>query len=132
MGIDEAIRRGHAFAEAGTDLLFIESPESVDEMRCIASSFNPPVMANMVEGGQTPQLTITELQDLGFKLVIFPGTSTFITAMAVMKAMQELKRSGTTRSLHNQMMSFNEFNEMIGLPEVTKIENLYMPRRNYL
>jgi 2,3-dimethylmalate lyase len=125
--IDEALRRGRAFAEAGADVLFIESPESVEEMRLITTSFQIPVLANMVEGGRTPLYNAGELQKLGYQLVIFPTSSTYITAMAVTKVMQELKRSGTTQALLNEMIPFAQFNELVGLPGVREIEASFLP-----
>jgi 2,3-dimethylmalate lyase len=127
LGIDEALRRGRAFTEAGADLLFIESPESVDEMRLITSSFQLPLLANMVEGGRTPLYSAGELQEIGYKLVIFPTSSTYITAMAVTKVMEELKRSGTTRAVLEEMIPFEKFNELVGLPAVREIEGSYLP-----
>jgi 2,3-dimethylmalate lyase len=127
LGIDEALRRGRAFAEAGADVLFIESPESVEEMKLITSSFQIPVLANMVEGGRTPLYDAGELQKLGYQLVIFPTSSTYITAMAVTKVMQELKRSGTTKALLDQMIPFEQFNELVGLPAVRELEAAYLP-----
>ncbi|MGH6610428.1 MAG: tripartite tricarboxylate transporter substrate-binding protein, partial [Burkholderiaceae bacterium] len=72
LGLDEALRRADAYAHAGADLLFIESPESVDEMRRIGESFDLPLVANMVEKGRTPVLTKAELESLGYKVAIFP------------------------------------------------------------
>jgi len=130
LGIEEALRRGKAFAEAGADVLFIESPESLDEMRLITSSFKIPVLANMVEGGRTPLMTAKELQDLGYDLVIFPTSSTYITAQAVTRVMQELKASGTTAALLDQMIPFQQFNELVGLPSVREIEDKFLPPKN--
>jgi len=127
LGIEEALRRGKAFAAAGADVLFIESPESVDEMKLITSSFDIPVLANMVEGGRTPLMTATELEALGYGLVIFPTASTYITAQAVTRVMQELKATGTTQGLVGDMIPFQQFNELVGLPSVRDIENLYLP-----
>ena len=127
LGIEEALRRGKAFAEAGADVLFIESPESLDEMKLITSSFNVPVLANMVEGGRTPLMTAKELQELGYGLVIFPTSSTYITAQAVTRCMQELKANGTTKALLSEMIPFQQFNELVGLPAVREIENKFLP-----
>ena len=127
LGIEEALRRGKAFAEAGADVLFIESPESLEEMKLITSSFNVPVLANMVEGGRTPLMTANELQELGYGLVIFPTSSTYITAQAVTRCMQELKTNGTTKALLNEMIPFQQFNELVGLPAVREIENNFLP-----
>ena len=127
LGIQEALRRGKAFAEAGADVLFIESPESLEEMKLITSSFHVPVLANMVEGGRTPLMTAKELQELGYGLVIFPTSSTYITAQAVTRVMQELKNSGTTKALLSEMIPFQQFNELVGLPAVREIEDKFLP-----
>lgn len=126
LGIEEALRRGKAFAEAGADVLFIESPESLEEMKLITSSFDIPVLANMVEGGRTPLMTAHELQELGYGLVIFPTSSTYITAQAVTRVMQELKASGTTKALLDEMIPFQQFNELVGLPAVREIEDKFL------
>lgn len=122
-GIEEAIERGKAYEKAGADVIFVESPESVEEMKMITSSFNVPVLANMVEGGRTPLLSAAELQQIGYDLVIFPTASTYITAHAVQDLMNELKRTGTTKNLLKKMIPFNEFNNLIGLPWVKEIES---------
>jgi len=121
-GIEEAIKRGKAYEKAGADVIFVESPESTEEMKLITSSFGVPVLANMVEGGRSPLLSASELQGIGYNLVIFPTASTYITAQAVRELMDELKKSGTTKNLMNKMISFNKFNTLIGLPEVKEIE----------
>lgn len=121
-GIEEAIRRGKAYEEAGADVLFIESPESAEEMKTITSSFNIPVLANMVEGGRTPLLSAQELEDIGYHLVIFPTSSTYITAQAMKVLMEELKNSGTTKNLIQQMIPFAEFNQFIGLTKIRELE----------
>jgi carboxyvinyl-carboxyphosphonate phosphorylmutase len=126
LGVDEALGRGKAYAEAGADLLFIESPESIDEMRRITSSFGVPVMANMVEGGRSPLYSAKELQEIGYEMVIFPVSSLYVTAQAITKVMAELKRAGTTKALLSEMIPFAQFNELIGLPEVREVENRYL------
>lgn len=129
MGIEEAIRRGKAFEEAGADVLFIESPESVEEMKLITSSFKVPVLANMVEGGRTPNLPINELQDLGYDLVIFPTASTYVTTKAMLDLMNGLKNSGTTAGMVDRMVPFGQFNDLIGLPAIRETENKYLPQQ---
>jgi len=126
-GIEEAIKRGKAYEAAGADVLFIESPESVEEMSMITSSFNIPVLANMVEGGRTPMLTVQELQEMGYDLVIFPTASTYSTAQAMFKLMKELKNAGTTKHIMDQMIPFSEFNDLIGLSAVREIEKKFLP-----
>ena len=124
-GIDEAIGRGKLYEKAGADVLFIESPETVEEMKVIASSFNVPVLANMVEGGRTPLLSNNELEEIGYNLVIYPTASTYITAAAVLELMRELKTKGTTKHLMEKMVSFEDFNSLIGLDTIKKIEKQY-------
>lgn len=128
-GIEEAISRGKAYEAAGADVLFIESPESVEEMKQITSSFSIPVLANMVEGGRTPMCNVQELQKLGYDLVIFPTASTYITAQAIFSAMTELKNAGTTEHIMDRMIPFAQFNEFVGLPAIRELENKFLPQR---
>jgi carboxyvinyl-carboxyphosphonate phosphorylmutase len=125
-GIDEAIRRGKLYEEAGADVLFIESPESVEEMRLIVSSFKKPCLANMVEGGRTPLLTVQELQEIGFKIVIFPTASTYATCKAMFTLMNGLKAQGGTAGLMQDMVTFQEFNDLIGLTQIRSLEAAYV------
>lgn len=124
-GIEEAIRRGKAYEEAGADILFIESPENEEEMRLVGSSFNVPVLANMIEKGRTPLKTAKELEDMGFGLVIWPLSSVYVTAKAVRDLMVALKEEGTAANLLDSMIPFGEFNELIGLPEINEIQNRF-------
>lgn len=128
-GLEEAIARGKAYEEAGADILFIESVESVDEMRVVTSSFNVPVLANMLEHGRTPLLTAKELEDIGYDLVIFCVASVYASAKAVYDLMVELKNTGTTAGFMDKMIYFEEFNKLVGLPKIRKIERDYFSGR---
>lgn len=125
-GIDEALERAKAYEQAGADLLFIESPESIDEMKKITSLFSVPVLANMVEGGRTPLLTVQELAALGYDIAIFPTASTYTLTKAITVLMENLKQTGTTAGMLDQMVTFSEFNELIGLPQIREYENTYV------
>ncbi len=125
-GIDEAISRMKAYEEAGADLLFVESPESVDEMKRITTSFKAPVLANMVEGGRTPLLTAQELGEIGYGLVIFPTSSTYTVTLAVTRLMENLKQTGTTAGMLDEMVDFTAFNELIGLPQIRSLEDIFV------
>lgn len=129
-GIDAALERGKAFEEAGADIVFIESPENIDEMRAITSAFRVPVIANMVEHGRTPFLSAAELREIGFDLGIFPVSSTYVIAKAVTELMRNLKRDGTTKAVVDRMIPFAEFNDLIGLPEVRDMEKRYATGRD--
>ncbi len=125
-GIGEALERAKAYEEAGADILFIESPESVEEMKQITTSFKVPVLANMVEGGRTPFLPVGELEQLGYDLVIFPTASTYLVTKALTRLMTVLKETGTTASLIPEMITFEEFNDLIGLTKIREIESIYV------
>jgi carboxyvinyl-carboxyphosphonate phosphorylmutase len=125
-GLEEALRRGEAYAEAGADVLFIESPESVDELRKINETFpDTPTLANMIEGGRTPVPSLDELEALGFAIAIFPLGPLYAAAKAVKAYAEELKTAKTTAGKVQDMITFEEFNRLIGLPEYNKLEERY-------
>ena len=125
LGFEEAIKRGRMYEEAGADIIFVESPESDEELRIVGESFDKPVLANMVEGGKTPVFGVNKLEKMGFKIAIFPITCLLIAAKAMQKAMEELKDKGTTQRLVNEMMAFEDFNHLIGFPEIRLFEDRY-------
>lgn len=122
-GIDEAIRRGRLYEEAGADIIFIESLETVDEMKRVNREIRKPTIANMVEGGRTPFLPARELQEIGYSAVIFPITTLYTAAKAVYDVLADLRENGTSVGSADRMLCFREFNELIGLPAVRKIES---------
>ncbi len=124
LGLDEALRRAEAFADAGADVLFVEAPESEAEMGEIAKRFDLPLLANMVNGGRTPMLPAKRLQQLGFRLAIFPATGFLAAAAGLQTAYQELLDTGTS-STNTPMMSFAEFTELVGFRDVWDFEKKY-------
>lgn len=126
LGIDEAIRRAKAYEEAGADVIFVESVESVEEMKRVNSEIKVPTLANMVEGGRTPLLTNKELEEIGYSLVIYPTASTYVTAKAMFGLMEELKANGTTAKSFDKMITFADFNDLVGLGEYQKLEAEYV------
>lgn len=129
LGIEEAIERGIAYKEAGADIVFIESPETKEEMKLINDKVPCLTLANMVEGGRTPMLTNSELESLGYNLVIYPTASTYVTTKAMVDLWEGLKRDGTTATMIDQMIPFPKFNEIIGLPRIREIEANYSTGR---
>ena len=122
LGLDEALRRGEAFAKAGADLIFIESPESIEEMRRIGETFDVPLVANMVEGGRTPLLSRAELEELGFKLAIFP-TAGFLAMGAALRCVYgEILEKGSTKEWKGELYPFNEFTKLMGFERVWEFE----------
>ena len=120
-GIDEAIGRGAAYAEAGADALFIEAPADDDELARVGAELAAtglPLVANMVEGGKTPLHSAGELFELGFKLVIFPGLLSRITVRAVTDALAVLAEGGDSRPLLDQLTQFSEMQSYLELDEL--------------
>jgi carboxyvinyl-carboxyphosphonate phosphorylmutase len=124
-GIDEALARGIAYQEAGADIIFIESPETEDEMAKINRKISAFTLANMVEGGRTPLLPNDKLAALGYNLVIYPTASTYTTTKAMLDLMENLKKTGTTAGMLDRMVPFTQFNELIGLPGIREMEAKY-------
>jgi len=122
-GLDEAVRRAKAYERAGADVLFIESLESVEEMKYINEEITKPTLANMVEGGRTPFLDAKTLESIGYNIVIYPVSALYCAARAVGEVLKELKLTGTTSGVSNKLIDFDEFNELIGLPSIQEIES---------
>lgn len=121
-GLDEALRRGEGFLNAGADVLFIESPESPEELRRVGETFRGAILlANMVEGGRTPFLSAGELEGLGFKIALFPGTGFLTAAHALRQGYAYLQREGTSTGGPAQS-PFSDMNAMMGFPAVHRFE----------
>ena len=121
-GLDEALRRAEGFLNAGADVLFVESPESPEELRRVGETFKgATLLANMVEGGRTPFLSAAELQTLGFKIALFPGTGFLTAARALQEGYAYLQRMGTSSDGPAQL-PFSEMNAMMGFPAVHQFE----------
>ena len=125
LGLDEAIRRGVAFKEAGADAVFIEAPETKEEMKEIARRVRGPLVANMIERGVTPLVGPAELRDLGFELVVWPLGPLYASAMALTKVYATLRHAGTTEEMLDQLISFNEFHEIVGLEQKYALDGRY-------
>ena len=121
-GLDDALRRADAFLNAGADILFVESPESPEELRRIAETFRGAVLlANMVEGGRSPFLSAGELEAMGFKVALFPGTGFLTAARALREGYAHLQRTGTSVGGPSQL-PFSEMNSMMDFPAVHRFE----------
>jgi 2,3-dimethylmalate lyase len=125
-GLDEALRRGEAYAKAGADVLFIESPESVEEMERICRAFaGVPLLANMVEKGRTPLVAPEELQRLGYRIAIYPGTGFLAAGAALDRAYRTLRETGSSRSIAESLYDFNEFNKLMGFEDVWEFDRAH-------
>jgi len=125
LGLDEAIERGLAYKEAGADIIFVDAPQSVEEVQKIGEKVQAPLLINMTEGGKTPLLSNQELQQLGYKIVIYPITAMLAGVKAMEMALQELREMGTTQGIRQHMRSFAEMNEILGVPDAQTLEARY-------
>ena len=126
-GLQEAIDRAHTYEEAGADILFIEAPRSVDELKVIRKSFhlNTPLLANMVEGGKTPVKTADDLKSLGFNIVIFPGGAVRAATFQLQEYYAGLLENGSNAEFSKRMHDFDSLNAVIGTPELLSIGKKY-------
>jgi len=124
-GINEAIDRSNIYKEAGADLIFVEAPTSLEEMKYINESINAPTLAIQIEGGKTPFLTTKELEDLGFNIVVYPNATVYATAWALKELWEGLMRDGTTKNFMDKMICFDDFNTFVGLDKVRELESHY-------
>ncbi|MDB5882182.1 MAG: carboxyvinyl-carboxyphosphonate phosphorylmutase [Ramlibacter sp.] len=125
LGLDEALRRAEAYEKAGADILFVESPESVEEMRTIGRSTGLPLVANMVEGGRTPVLSQAELEAVGYKIAIFPVTALLAATEAMRNVYASLKQHGSSTALPVPLMPFQDLTKLMGFEAVWAFDKRY-------
>jgi 2,3-dimethylmalate lyase len=122
-GMDAALRRAERFLDAGADVLFVESPESHEELRRVAETFKgAALLANMVEGGRTPYLSTSELASLGFKIALYPASGFLTAAGALQFVYRQLKAAGTATGSEAPMLPFADMNMLMGFPAVHAFE----------
>ena len=126
LGLDEALRRGEAYARAGADILFIESPETQEEMQQIGKTFpNHPLIANMVEKGRTPVLSKAELEQLGYKIAIFPVTALLASVQAMTQVYEHFKDSGSSINNPVDLYDFGDLSKLMGFEDVWEFEKRF-------
>lgn len=118
LGFDEAMRRASSFAAAGADAVFIDAPESIEELASIGAGIPVPTVANMSETGLTPLLGARQLQELGFRLAIFPTSLLRVAARACERLLDHLRQTGETASQLSDIMSLEALNTLVGLDEL--------------
>ena len=125
LGLSEAIKRGLAFKAAGADAVFIEAPESKEEMREISKQVSGPLVANMLERGVTPLMAPKELKELGFDLIVWPLAPLYSVAKSLTDVYTTLRRDGSTLGILDQLMAFDDFNAIVGLNEKYALDAKY-------
>lgn len=125
-GLDAALERAAAYLEAGADLLFVESPESEEEMKKINETFpNAFTLANMLEGGRSPMPTVAEMEEMGFNIAIYCTGPVYAAAGAVRTYCETLKKDGTTKNIWDELLTFQDFNSFVGLNTYYELEKKY-------
>ena len=125
-GLNEAIDRANMYREAGADLILVEALSSVEEMKRANDAIDAPTMANLLEGGKTPALTMKELQDLGFSIAVLPNAAVYTVAWALKNLWEGLKRDETTKGYWDKMILFDDFNTIVGLEKIRALESHYL------
>src|SRR3984885_12892669 len=125
LGLDEALRRAEAYCKAGADILFVESPESLEEMRTIGRTFDKPLVANMVEGGRTPVVDKKTLEEAGYWLALFPAFGFLAAGAALQKVYRHLKEHGSSVGTDAPLYKFAEFSDLMGFGAVAAFDKTY-------
>ena len=123
--LDVALQRAAAFKEAGADIIFVEAPESIEEMRIIGKSSDLPLVANMVEGGKTPLKTVEELSALGFSIALFANAALRSAQKAVTETMSELKKTGSTNGVLHALSGWEDRQNAVGKSYFDELESKY-------
>lgn len=131
-GIDAAIERANLYLETGVDLIFVEAPQTIEEMRRICTEIPAPCFANYLEGGRTPLLPASALEAIGFAVVAYPVSATYALTRALQDVYAALKRDGATDTMRDRMVDFETFNRLVGLDDLRAQEEEYAGRETGL
>ena len=121
-GLDEAIERSQAYVEAGADVIFVESPESEDELKKITAGISAPTLANMVETGRTPYLSAQQLEAIGFSVAIYPATAFLAATYAVRSALRRLRSDGRIEDL-SDLATLEEYHQVLGFKRFVDLQD---------
>jgi len=126
LGLEPAIDRANAYAAAGADVIFFEAPQSLEELETIVRSIEAPLLVNMDEGTKTPLLKFGRLEEMGFKIVIYPRSAPCAAAKTIQDLMQALQDTQSTHGFADRMVSFEGRNQITGLARYKKMEEIYL------
>jgi 2-methylisocitrate lyase-like PEP mutase family enzyme len=125
-GLEAAIDRVNAYLEAGADVGFVEAPQTVEELRIVGKSVRGPALVNVFEGGKTPMLGATELEEMGFRLGIYPSQTHRAAIRAAQRVLTAMKRDGDTSAVEAELATFQEREDAIGTARWRELEEKYM------
>ena len=128
-GLDAAIKRVLAFHKAGADVLFVElktSPAILEDMKRVTESVDAPFLVNIDGGGRLGELTVPEIERLGFRIAIYPGLERYAAGFAMREALGALKRDGSTRAVRDRMLTMQQYNEVLEISDIEQWEKKYL------
>ncbi|MGE3679816.1 MAG: oxaloacetate decarboxylase [Burkholderiales bacterium] len=125
-GFEAAMDRMNAYLEAGADIAFVEAPRSVEELAAVPPRLARPALANVFEGGKTPQLPAKQLEAMGYRLGIYPSQTHRAAIFAAKEVLEVLKRDGTTEAYEQRMATFQQREEAVGAARWREIEDKYL------
>lgn len=125
LGLDAAIERGRAYKNAGADVIFVEAPTSIEELKRVADEIDAPLVANMIEDGVTPNLPAPELLKIGYRIAVFPLSALYSATYAMREVLIELQKTGATKQTKRMMVTFKDFNEFVDLQKYRNLEKKY-------
>jgi 2-methylisocitrate lyase-like PEP mutase family enzyme len=126
-GMGRALERARLYREAGADVLFVEAPQSEEEISAVAEAFarDVPLLFNWVESGKTPPVPLKRLKDLGFRLVIFPVSTLLAATRSIQEILARIRTDGSPIDVVDKLLPLGEFIDLIGLPEIQELEERY-------
>jgi 2-methylisocitrate lyase-like PEP mutase family enzyme len=124
-GFEAALERGKAYEEAGADIIFIEAPRDMEQLRQIPKTFSVPSLYNLASSGKTPLLPASEIEDLGYKIVIYPNLAILAAIPAITEMLAELKETGSVTDIIKRVATFREFFDLLGMEEIQEMEERY-------
>ncbi len=125
-GMASALERARRYREAGADVLFVEAPQSEEEIATVARAFpSVPLLFNWAEGGKTPPVALPRLRELGYAIVIFPISTLLAATRAIREVLAQIREVGTPNPVMERLVPFQEFLDFIGLPEVRELERRF-------
>jgi carboxyvinyl-carboxyphosphonate phosphorylmutase len=125
-GIDAALERARRYREAGADVLFVEAPQSEEEVIAVAEAFpDVPLLFNWLEGGKTPPVSLKRLKELGFSLILFPIGTLLAATRSMREVLAEIRTHGSPIPVMDRLLGFEEFLDLIGMPEIRELEERF-------
>jgi methylisocitrate lyase len=126
LGLSQAIQRGIEYYRSGADVIFVEAPLTLKELREVSSKIDAPLVANMIEQGITPNLSSHELKKMGYKIAVFPLSGLYSATFALRYVFTELMQTGSTKRSQRRMVTFDDFNRLVGLSEYMGLAKKYV------